>query len=250
MPVAEDRGALRKQLGPALYLHEFLVQRQTSADGRVHYGHAIGYAWIRAHWPGNWIERPSERTLRRWMLRLKLAHLVSVKHCLLHDGIRVTMVGSVKFAPADRRRAEQLPLLGGPLGFPQIPRVVQGTGPAKSGRFVRPFLAAQRSKEKSERNNTRASAARDASSAGCEPPYPPPAAAAEKSPDRDAAAAEHRWRQGQKARRILREMDSLRAIYAGINVQGDPAAMARRDARWSELAEQLQSTGWQDERAG
>ena len=40
----------RERLGPASYLHDFLVDHQTDAAGNVNYGKPFGYAWIRSRW--------------------------------------------------------------------------------------------------------------------------------------------------------------------------------------------------------
>jgi hypothetical protein len=98
------------ELGRAIELWIFLVRHQTSADGRVHYGQEIGYAWIRARWPGNPDHRPSFRTLDRQMSELKLRRLVEVDRDWM-GGMRVRVLGSVKFG-AVAKPALQLALLG------------------------------------------------------------------------------------------------------------------------------------------
>lgn len=52
-------------MGKAVYLHDFLVDHQTDADGRVNYGKPIWYGWIQRQFPGS-----KRRTLQRWMARL------------------------------------------------------------------------------------------------------------------------------------------------------------------------------------
>ena len=56
----------------------------------------------------------------------------------------------------------------------------------------------------------------------------------------------HEWRQQQKARRILGEIDALREVYAGAH--GD--AIVRREYKLRLLYAELEKTGWQDARAG
>lgn len=84
----------RKKIGPASFLHDFLVDRQTNAEGKVNYGKAISYAWIRARWP----EAPPIRTLKRHMARLKAAGRVTVRKLPFGDGMLVRILGSAKWA--------------------------------------------------------------------------------------------------------------------------------------------------------
>ncbi|MGH9716424.1 MAG: hypothetical protein ACRD4R_06825 [Candidatus Acidiferrales bacterium] len=242
MPVSEERIGMKADIGPAIYLHEFLIARQTSPDGRVNYGKPISYRWIAQHWPGDWDGRPSERTLRAHLARLKKHGLVRVSVEMFNRGMRIRLVNSVKFAPDARRAPEQLLLLGGPVPIsrpvekPVENRVEIGQTPAtkpaaraaETCRFVRQKRAAHQLKEKDkETSNTRTPAAREA-----------------VEPDWQRVKA---FRQAQKQRRVLGEIERLRAIYAG---SSDPAALARRDLRLGELHLQLQQSGWQDERAG
>jgi hypothetical protein len=96
----------RKKFGPAWSLHEFLVDHQTDADGNVHYGRAISYAWIRSRWQ----EAPTIRTLKRHMARLKSAGKVYVERAGWDDGMRVRVLGSAKWPQAPR----QIPLFPPP----------------------------------------------------------------------------------------------------------------------------------------
>ncbi|MGH9716423.1 MAG: hypothetical protein ACRD4R_06820 [Candidatus Acidiferrales bacterium] len=41
--VAEQRVGMKKKIGPASYLHDFLISHQTSADGRINYGKVVTY---------------------------------------------------------------------------------------------------------------------------------------------------------------------------------------------------------------
>lgn len=241
VPVPESR--IGTKIGPAIRLHDFLISKQTSADGRVNYGRAIGYAWIRARWPGNPDDRPSERSLERWMATLKRLGLVTAKHDLMHAGMFIRLVGSVKFAPDERRAPEQLSLLGGPLSFPQpVEKAVEK--PVEIAQQPPPKVAVscrqnwrfkevkKRSEETTRPHNPRAL-------------FPPPVS--ESPPGAGDPAGMHRWRLAQKARRIFREIESLRSIYVG--AQG-AQALARRDMRLAELHAELFESGWQDERAG
>lgn len=157
----EDRGALLRALGPAIYLHDFLVQRQTNARGWVNRGQPINYEWIRENWPGAWETRPSIRTLKRWMARLKDAGEVEVRLERFNAAMRVRLARSVKFAPDERRAPEQLALLGGPVAFPRrvekavenpVEKPVETVAPRgdKSGTSVGTKVAPHPSKKNSE----------------------------------------------------------------------------------------------------
>lgn len=99
--IAPGRIEDHQKLGPASYLHDFLVDHQTDAAGKVNYGRAISYAWIRAHWK----DAPTKRTLVRYMNRLKASSLVAVRRLPRYRGMTVRVLGSVKW-PGQR----QLPL--------------------------------------------------------------------------------------------------------------------------------------------
>jgi hypothetical protein len=107
VPVSPDRIHRTADLDRALFLHEFLVSQQTSADGLVFYGKAVGYAWIKSRWLGS----PTIRSLQRYMRLLKSAGLVEV-HREFHGGIRIRLLDSVKFAKPIPPPAVQLSLLG------------------------------------------------------------------------------------------------------------------------------------------
>jgi hypothetical protein len=83
----------KTRLGPAIYLHEFLVDHQTDAKGNVNYGKPFCYAWIRSHWK----EAPTTRTLKRYMRRLKDSGHVWVVKAGLSSGMRVRVLGSAKW---------------------------------------------------------------------------------------------------------------------------------------------------------
>lgn len=109
-----DRAAQWKKLGPALALHEVLTDLQCDAGGRVNYGRPFGYAWLLARWPGNPDERPTVRTLKRHMAKLKDAGLVEVRSVGFrgfNGGIVVRLLGSAKWQEERPAPAVQLPLL-------------------------------------------------------------------------------------------------------------------------------------------
>jgi hypothetical protein len=96
----------RKQIGPASYLEDFLVDHQTDAAGSVFYGKAISYAWIRSKWK----DAPPIRTLERHMARLKAAGRVLVHRLTWGHGMVVRVLGSVKWSETP----QQLPLFPAP----------------------------------------------------------------------------------------------------------------------------------------
>jgi hypothetical protein len=104
--VHPDRIKSKRAIGPASYLHDFLVDHQTDPEGRVYYGKAISYAWIRSRWPG----APPARSLKRHMARLKDIGCVQVTRLPFHEGMKVRVVGSAKWAP----QAAQLQLFPPP----------------------------------------------------------------------------------------------------------------------------------------
>jgi hypothetical protein len=91
--LSPERIEKHKEIGKALALHEFLVDHQTDPDGRVHYGKAISYAWIRSKWRN----APAERTLVRHMARLRSAGLVHVERLSWARGMIVRVIGSAKW---------------------------------------------------------------------------------------------------------------------------------------------------------
>lgn len=120
MAICPDRLGDRKKIKAASYLHDFLVDHQTDAGGRVNYGRPFGYAWVRAHWPGNPDERPPIRTLQRYMATLKSAGKVEVRVLGFGAGMIVRVIGSAKWRKEMQPPAVQLPLLAPPpIRFPQ-----------------------------------------------------------------------------------------------------------------------------------
>ena len=115
--VQPDRAAQWKTLGTACGLHDVLTDLQCDASGRVNYGRPFGYAWLLAHWPGNPDHRPTIRTLKRHMAKLKRAGLVEVRCVGFGGGMVVRLLGSAKWQQERPAPAEQLPLL--------LPRVAQ-----------------------------------------------------------------------------------------------------------------------------
>jgi hypothetical protein len=108
-----------KKLKTASYLHDFLIDHQTDASGMVHYGRAISYAWIRAHWPGNPDERPPVRTLQRHMAALKRAGAVHVRVLGFGAGMVVRVLASAKWQNVVPVPAQQMPLFAAPISkFP------------------------------------------------------------------------------------------------------------------------------------
>lgn len=97
--VAPERIEDRKKLGPASYLHDFLVDHQTDAEGKVYYGKAISYAWIRSRWQ----DAPPIRTLKRHMARLKASGHVWVERAGWDKGMRVRVLRSAKWPEAPRQ---------------------------------------------------------------------------------------------------------------------------------------------------
>lgn len=100
VPVHPERVALWKAIGAAAALHDLLVERQTDFDGRVNYGKPVGYAWIRAQWEKKGGNAPAARTLDRYMQRLKRAGLVRVTRVPWGGGMKIRIIGSVKWANA------------------------------------------------------------------------------------------------------------------------------------------------------
>lgn len=146
--VSRDRIEARSRIGSAIYLHEFLTDHQTSADGWVNYGREFGYAWIQAHW----LAAPPIRTLQRHMARLKAARLVQVRRTAL-GGMRVRLLGSAKFATAIPTPAVQLSLLGADVKSMRRKAVEKlsktseypDSNTAKNGGSLPPKMAAERS---------------------------------------------------------------------------------------------------------
>lgn len=149
--VSPSRIEERKRLGPAVYLHEFLTDHQTSADGWVFYGKEFGYAWIRARW----LACPPLRTVKRHMAKLKALGLVEV-HRMLRGGMRVRLLASVKFAKPLDAPAVQMALFAPkvtpirvtvPVGNSVDNHQNPDSNSAKSGTLTVPKVAPERSKK-------------------------------------------------------------------------------------------------------
>jgi hypothetical protein len=113
--IQPSRVGQKKQIGPASFLHDLLVDNQTDASGRVFYGHAFGYAWLLARWPGNPDDRPTVRTLKRHMARLKRLGLLEVRVIGFGGGMVVRLLGSAKWQNELPVPAVQLQLLASPV---------------------------------------------------------------------------------------------------------------------------------------
>jgi hypothetical protein len=152
--VAPGRIEEHRAIGKAHALHDFLVDHQTHPDGRVHYGRAISYAWIRSKWKAS----PCQRTLERHMAKLKAARLVMVRKLPHNAGMRVTVLRSAKW-PAEPAQSNLFPSVdilwirsGNPVnaGSPGPDRSV-GTAPTEvSGKSSK-----NQSEEKTNSNSAR-----------------------------------------------------------------------------------------------
>lgn len=107
-PISPSRLDSSKELRSACQLHDFLVEHQTEADGRVNYGKPFSYAWIRAHWrsDGDVLKSPKVRTLERHMALLKKHGMVQVQRIPWGGGMKVRVVGSVKWKPQEPTQAQ------------------------------------------------------------------------------------------------------------------------------------------------
>lgn len=231
-------GRHHRAIGKARLLLDFYVDRQTSAegtDGVVYYGRTLKFRWIRSHIPNS----PCLRTLKRYNARLKAGGYIDVRSVSEKGesgrrfvvGMKVRILNQTKFRSTNPRQlnmfsAPIVPIaVGKPVQNPveiavvggdrSVPRVVTEVSPQR-------FKTLETTQE--ETSNTRA---------------PIPRAM--------PANSEAERRQAMKARRTLGEIDRVREIYAGSFYAED---LARRDQKLELLAEQLQTTGWQEERAG
>jgi hypothetical protein len=154
VPISPDTLQRHDLHAAALQLYYFLVDQQTSADGVVFYGKAVGYAWIQSRYL-----RGSLRSLKRHMRALKDAGFVEVRR-EFHGGMRIRLPRSVKFAKADPPPAVQLslyapeptPIRGGkPVDKPVENLLESCEYPenhrATDGPMVGPRMAPERSKE-------------------------------------------------------------------------------------------------------
>jgi hypothetical protein len=203
----------RQRLGPASYLHDFLVDHQTDAAGNVNYGKPFGYAWIRSRW----LNAPTIRTLKRHMARLRQRGEIDVKVMGFGAGMKVRVLNSAKWS-----RPQVIPRNAVQLAFgATVSQIHKGTKVAPNGGQKWPR------KELGSRTE-------------------------EKTRAHDARAASHTFRKEQKAKRLIREISSVHEVYAGLG-PGDPGAVERRDSKLDQLYGQLRTMGYtdgEDERAG
>jgi hypothetical protein len=80
-------------MGKAVFLHDFLIDHQTDEAGRVHYGRLITYAWIRERFRNS----PPERTLRRWMARLRNGGYIDCVAVSSKHGMRIRVLNQKKW---------------------------------------------------------------------------------------------------------------------------------------------------------
>jgi hypothetical protein len=109
--VHPERAAKWDAIKTASHLHDVLTDNQTDAGGRVNYGRPIGYAWLLSRWPGNPDDRPTVRTLKRHMAKLKREGLAEVRVLGFGGGMVVRLLGSAKWQEERPAPAVQLPLL-------------------------------------------------------------------------------------------------------------------------------------------
>lgn len=112
VPVAPERAGKLRALKSASFLHDFLIQHQTSRDGLVNYGRAISYRWILAKWPGDDEHRPNVRTLKRYMQKLKNLGFVQTRVLPFGHGMIVRLLVSAKWRTAIPATPIQLDLFG------------------------------------------------------------------------------------------------------------------------------------------
>lgn len=226
-------GIHHRAIGRARLLLDFYVHHQTEASGKVYYGKALTYKWISKRI----VECPSARTLERYNAKLRENGYITTK-TVIRDGaavgFTVQLRNQAKFRTApDSRPAVQIGLFNRPLAMPGAPlRPAADVSTGLSGGVVRVVGVKAFKKETGgeETGNT-------------------PRLRAEQQTNADATQkpqADRAWRQQQKARRILREIDVLRECYVG--AYGDD--LVRRDFKLGLLYDELEKTGWQNARAG
>jgi hypothetical protein len=110
VPIDPERAGKLRALKSASFLHDFLIQHQTSRDGLVNYGRAISYRWILAKWPGDGANPPTIRTLQRYMRKLKDLGFVEVRVLPFGHGMIVRLLLTAKWRPALPATATQLDL--------------------------------------------------------------------------------------------------------------------------------------------
>jgi hypothetical protein len=99
VPIDTSRIEQKKKLGTASYLHDFLVDHQTDAEGKVNYGKPFGYRWIRSRWEG----APSVPTLKRHMARLRKNGFVAVRVLGFGGGMVVTVICRIPHRSWDQK---------------------------------------------------------------------------------------------------------------------------------------------------
>lgn len=112
VPVDPERAGKLRALKSASFLHDFLIQHQTSRDGLVNYGRAISYRWILAKWPGDSAHRPNVRSLKRYMRKLRDLGFIEVRVLPFGHGMIVRLRVSAKWRAALPATATQLDLFG------------------------------------------------------------------------------------------------------------------------------------------
>lgn len=128
VPIDPERAGKLRALKSASFLHDFLIQHQTSKDGHVNYGRAISYRWILASWPGEIDQRPTERTLQRYMRKLRDVGFVEIRVLPFGRGMIVRLLVSAKWRPALTPSPIQLNLFG------KNPVEMRGGIPVERGR--------------------------------------------------------------------------------------------------------------------
>ena len=68
-------------MGESIWLFMFLIQKQTSPDGRIFYGRPVTYSWIREQLGDPRLKTtPCARKIQRWMQTLRLGSYVDVQY--------------------------------------------------------------------------------------------------------------------------------------------------------------------------
>jgi hypothetical protein len=107
---------MMRSISPAQHLLRMLEEKQTDAAGRIWYGRPITYSKI-ANWFGS--EKPSERTLQRWMAELRADGKVIVRRNRMNQGMRVTIAAPRKhFRVVAESARRQMTLFSEPVKIP------------------------------------------------------------------------------------------------------------------------------------
>ena len=237
-------GKHHKAIGRARLLLDFYVHHQTDVSGKVYYGKPLKYRWIAKRI----IDCPSARTLERYNARLRANGYITTK-TVIHDGaaigFTVRLCNQAKFRTApEARPALQIGLFNAPVPMPaarrdqaveipmekrQLAAGVVPTGLSGGADRVVGVKAFKKETSAEETNNP--------------PRFRAETANASAKPQTNPERA---WRQQQKARRLLREIEVTLECYVG--AYGDD--LVRRDFKLGLLYDELEKTGWQDARAG